>query len=95
MGAEPVLACRCVRTVVSSGPEALAEGHLLRVAQRLPAEDQHRVVVEGDRDALEGGVVERLGEVHPADLGGECGMDGRDGERGRDGRHGGLLGGKF
>jgi hypothetical protein len=54
-------------------------------------EDQHRVLVEGDRDAIEGGVVEWPGEVDAGDLGGEQGVDGRDRQlRGTD-PNGGLL----
>jgi hypothetical protein len=53
-------------------------------------EDQHGVLVEGLRDALEGRVVEPPGQVDSRHLGGEQGMSGRDDQRlGGDG-HGGT-----
>jgi len=58
------------------GAEALAEGDLLLVAERLLGEDQDGVAVAGVPHLAEGAVVERLREIEPADSRDEVSPDG-------------------
>src|SRR5207302_6897989 len=65
-------------------PETSAEGDLLFVADRLPAEEEHRMLIEGLRDVGEGRLVDAP-DVDAEDLDAEHRM-----ERIRPDRHAGL-----
>ena len=46
-------------------PEMAAEGHLLLIGDRLPAEEKHPVPGPGVPDGFHGGLVQRPGQIDP------------------------------
>src|SRR6266849_3915141 len=67
--------------------EAQAQAHPLVVGERLAMEDEERVVVEGLPDVRPGAIVERLSQIHPADLDAEAGVQCLHRERAGGDRH--------
>src|SRR6266508_619648 len=72
--------------------EAQAEAHLLVVGQRLVAEEQEGMLVEGLPDVRPRAVVEWLAEIHARELDAEAGVEPVHLERAGRGRHRILLG---